>query len=291
MIKLAAEHAVQRKQFKTRIADFEIIKNKIAKMTANTYALESMVYLTAALVDRYMPDYSLEGACCKVFGTEILWDNINEALQISGGNGFMNEYPYGRGLRDSRVNMIFEGTNEILRLYIALAGLKEVGAELKGVQSALKDPLSQFGLLTDFAQKRLIGQITNPIFTKVHPLLSTEAATLGKYVTAIANAMRIIVWKHGQKVVDKQYQLERIGNVMIDIYAQIATLSRVTKAIETKGDEKVRGEVNIARFFCHQSRRRIISNIKSLEKNKDVEASAIANEVYEFGGYPFDLWN
>ena len=112
MIKLAVEHATQRKQFKTRIADFEMIREKISEMTAHTYVLESMVYMTAGLVDKKV-DYSLEGACCKVWGTELLWKTINEALQISGGNGFMNEYPYGRGLRDSRINMIFEGTNEI----------------------------------------------------------------------------------------------------------------------------------------------------------------------------------
>ena len=94
-----------------------MIRHKITRMTATTYALESMVYLTAG---PRRPEASStirsKGACCKVFGTEVLWQNINDGLQIAGGNGFMNEYPYGRALRDSRINMIFEGTNEILRL-------------------------------------------------------------------------------------------------------------------------------------------------------------------------------
>ena len=85
MIKLAVEHATQRKQFKTRIADFEMIREKIAEMTAHTYVLESMVYMTAGLVDKKV-DYSMEGACCKVWGTELLWKTINEALQIAGGD-------------------------------------------------------------------------------------------------------------------------------------------------------------------------------------------------------------
>ncbi len=291
MIKLAVEHATQRKQFKTPIANFEIIRHKITKMVANTYALESMVYLTAGLVDRYIPDYSLEGACCKVFGTEALWDNINEALQIAGGNGFMNEYPYGRTLRDSRIYMIFEGTNEILRLYIALSGMKEVGSELQNVQQALKDPVRSFGFLSEFAQRRLRGVITNAKLTKVHPLLAPEADYVGKYVTALANAMQLIVWNHGKNVVDRQYQLERVANIMIDIYAQIATLSRVTSSMLKKGLEKSRPEIDIVKWFCHQSRHRIVSNLKSLEKNRDRDCTEISNAVYEAGGYAWDLWD
>ena len=109
-----------------------MIRGKFARMVVTTYALESMVYLTAGLVDRGLPDYSLEGACCKVFGTETVWKTINDALQIAGGNGFMEEYPYERALRDSRINMIFEGTNEILRVLVALSGMRDVGRGPEG---------------------------------------------------------------------------------------------------------------------------------------------------------------
>jgi len=102
MIRLAAAHATQRRQFGSRIADFEMIRGKFARMVVNTYALESMVYLTSGLIDRGLLDYALEGACCKVFGTEVVWRNINDALQIAGGNGFMEEYPYERALRDCK---------------------------------------------------------------------------------------------------------------------------------------------------------------------------------------------
>ena len=130
MLKAAALHATQRKQFQTRIADFEMIRTKFARMVVSTYALESMVYLTSGLIDRGLDDYSLEGACCKIFGTEAAWRNINDALQIAGGNGFMEEYPYEKALRDSRINMIFEGTNEILRVLVALSGMRDVGEDL-----------------------------------------------------------------------------------------------------------------------------------------------------------------
>jgi acyl-CoA dehydrogenase family protein 9 len=291
MIKLAVEHATQRKQFKTRIADFEMIRHKIARMVANTYALESMVYLTTGLVDRHVPDYSLEGACCKVWGTELLWQNINDALQIAGGNGFMNEYPYGRALRDSRINMIFEGTNEILRLYISLSGMKEAGDNLKEVQAAMKSPLAQRGILTEYAHKRVKGVLTHDKLTQVHPSLAPEADQVGKYAGVFANAVETILRKHGKKVIDREYQQERIANVVIDLYAQMATLSRVTASIAKKGEEKAKGEVMIARWFCNEARHRMVGNLKSLEKNRDADTTAIADLAYEAGGHPYDLWS
>ncbi len=291
MIQLATEHATQRKQFKTRIADFEMIRHKITRMTASTYALESMVYLTAGLIDRKIEDYSLEGACCKVFGTETLWQNINDALQIAGGNGFMNEYPYGRALRDSRINMIFEGTNEILRLYLALSGMKELGENLKEVQHALKNPLRERGILTDYAHKRMKGTLTQDRLTKVASVLAPEADMVGKYAGVFSNAVETIVRKHGKKVIDREYQHERIADVLIDLYAQIATLSRVTASIAKKGEEKAAGEIEIARWFCHHARHRMVGNLKALERNRDTETTAISDRVYVAGGYPYDLWS
>lgn len=290
MLQLAVAHATQRKQFKTPIAEFEMIRQKITRMTVSTFALESMVYLTAGLVDRKIPDYSLEGACCKIYGTEILWQNINDALQIAGGNGFMNEYPYGRALRDSRINMIFEGTNEILRLLLALSGMKELGDQLKEVQGALKRPLAQRGILTEYAHKRIKGVLTHDKLELVHPSLAPEADQIGKYAGVFANAVETILRKHGKKVVDQEYQQERLADVLIDLYAQIAILSRVTSSIQKRGEEKAKGEVEMARWFCSHAKHRMVGNLKALEKNQDRRTTVISDLVYEAGGYPYDLW-
>jgi len=174
MIREAARHATQRRQFGSRIADFEMIRAKFARMVVSTYALESMVYLTAGLIDRGLEDYSLEGACCKVFGTEAVWSNINDALQIAGGNGFMEDYPYEKALRDSRVNMIFEGTNEILRVLLALSGMRDVGEDMKEIGKALKDPLHSFGILGDYAARKGVAVPTPP------PAVTNGIADLGR---------------------------------------------------------------------------------------------------------------
>jgi acyl-CoA dehydrogenase family protein 9 len=249
-----------------------------------------MVYLTASLIDRGVHDYSLEGACCKVYGTEVLWKSINEALQIAGGNGFMNEYPYGRVLRDSRVNMIFEGTNEILRLYIALTGMREAAEVLEEAREALAHPVAEYGVLVDYAKKWMRGKVTTYKLERVHPLLKDEAEQVGRYAAIFRNAVETIVLRNRKKVVERQYLLHRAADVLIDLYAQIATLARVTAAIEKKGEEKSKPEIDIARWFSLQAKHRMVGNLKSLEDHRDAEATAISNAVYEAGGYPFDLW-
>jgi acyl-CoA dehydrogenase family protein 9 len=126
MIREAALHATQRKQFGRPIAEFEMIQEKFWRMAMGVYVLESAVYLTSGLCDRGVEDFQIESAACKTFGSEVLWNIINDAVQTVGGNGYMTEYPYERFLRDARINLIFEGTNEIQRLLIATLGLQEV---------------------------------------------------------------------------------------------------------------------------------------------------------------------
>ncbi|KAM4687176.1 LOW QUALITY PROTEIN: complex I assembly factor ACAD9, mitochondrial-like [Rhinophrynus dorsalis] len=132
LIELTAEYACTRKQFK-RLSDFELIQEKFALMAQKAFVMESMAYLTAGMMDRPgLPDCSVEAAMVKVFSSEGAWLCVSEALQILGGLGYMKDYPYERYLRDSRILLIFEGTNEILRMYIALTGMQHAGKILTG---------------------------------------------------------------------------------------------------------------------------------------------------------------
>ncbi|MDZ4805613.1 MAG: acyl-CoA dehydrogenase family protein, partial [Candidatus Eisenbacteria bacterium] len=151
MLKLALAHAESRRAFGRPIIEYEMIEEKFAEMAVNLYAMEAMTYLTTGLIDRGAHDYAVESAMCKVFCSERLWENVNGALQVAAGNGYMAEYPYERYLRDARINLIFEGTNEILRLFIALSGLQRPGEYLKEVGRALHAPIKSFGLLREFA--------------------------------------------------------------------------------------------------------------------------------------------
>jgi acyl-CoA dehydrogenase family protein 9 len=290
MIELAAAQATQRRQFGTRIADFEMIRGKFARMIMNTYALESMVYLTAGLIDRGLPDYSLEGACCKIFGTESVWQTINDALQIAGGNGFMEEYPYERALRDSRVNMIFEGTNEILRVLVALSGMKETGEGLQEVGRAMKAPLSSFGILSDYAARRARRALPAGKLARVAPELAAEGEDLARYALHASGAVETIFRKYGKGVLSKEYHQERLANVAIDLYASLAVLSRATSAIAGRGAAKSAEEIRLAKLFVRAARHRVVGNLKDMDKNRDADVTAVAEGAYQALGYPFPYW-
>ncbi|HYB53655.1 MAG TPA: acyl-CoA dehydrogenase family protein [Thermoanaerobaculia bacterium] len=290
MIRAAAAHATQRRQFQTRIADFEMIRAKFARMVIDTYALEAMVYLTAGLVDRGLPDYSLEGAACKIFGTEATWQTINDALQIAGGNGFMEEYPYERALRDSRVNMIFEGTNEILRALVALSGMRDAGEDLQEVAKALKAPLTSLGVLSDYAARKIRGYVAPGRLERVAPELQREGEAVCKYAAAAAGAVETLLRKYGKGVLGKEYHQERLSNVATDLYASLAVLSRATSAIARKGSEKAADEVRVARSFVQGAKYRMVGSLKEMDKNRDGELTAVSEGAYAALGYPFDLW-
>jgi acyl-CoA dehydrogenase family protein 9 len=290
MLKAAALHATQRKQFQTRIADFEMIRAKFSRMVVSTYALESMVYLTAGLIDRGLEDYSLEGACCKIFGTEAVWRNINDALQIAGGNGFMEEYPYEKALRDSRINMIFEGTNEILRVLVALSGMRDVGEDLKEVGRALKAPLSSLGILSDYAAKKLKGAVAPGKLTKIAPELAEQGEIVARYARATNGAVETLLRKYGKGVIQKEYHQERLSNIAIDLYGSLAVLSRATAAIARRGAEKAADEVRVAKAFVEGAKYRMVGQLKEMDKNRDAEQSAISETAYSSLGYAFSLW-
>ena len=177
LIKMSTERVQERRAFGRHIGEFGLVKDKIAHMLAETYALESMVYLTTALVDRGQ-DYSVESAICKVHGSETLWRVVNETLQIAAGIGYMQDYPYERHLRDARINLIFEGTNEILRCFIALGGMAGPGEALVEVAKAMREPIKGFGLLSDFAIRKARTALGRERITRAHPMLEPRGGRL-----------------------------------------------------------------------------------------------------------------
>jgi len=116
-------YAEQRVQFGHPLADFEITQRKLSQMASEIYASEAMLGILASLVDRGDIDFSLEAACAKVFASELVWRAADDMVQLAGGRGYVKPYPYERILRVSRINRIFEGANEVLRLFIALNGV------------------------------------------------------------------------------------------------------------------------------------------------------------------------
>ncbi len=125
-------------------------------------------------------DFSLESAACKVFASDLAFRAACDAQQIAGGLGYSSEYPYEQAVHDSRIMLIFEGTNEILRALIALSGLQQPGERLKALGKAFSDPLSALGAVGTYLGGRVKRQLAKPEFAAVHPALRAETDESGE---------------------------------------------------------------------------------------------------------------
>jgi acyl-CoA dehydrogenase family member 9 len=289
LIRLAIERVGERRAFNKSLGEFGLIKDKIAGMLARTYALESMTYLTCGMVDAKVEDYSLESAICKVYGSETLWWVVNETLQIAAGIGYMTEYPYERMLRDARINLIFEGTNEILRAFTALSGMQGPGKELANVAKAMREPIKGFGLLADFAVKKVRGRLQPDRFTKVHNLLSREGVMVEENIGHLARHVDNTLRKHGREIALMQFVQKRVADVAIDLFAVVACLSRATDAIEREGAEAAWRHLDYTRVFAAEAGERMRRNVAAFEDNDDELRKSVAVRSYEDAGYGLDI--
>jgi acyl-CoA dehydrogenase family member 9 len=295
LIALATAQASERKQFGRPIGEFGLVRKKIAQMTVDCFAAESIVFMVAHYIDSGCEDYSLEAAISKVFASEAIQRCAYEALQIAAGNGYMQEFPYEKISRDSRILTIFEGTNEILRLYIALSGLKDVGAQLGELKSAanqiFNDPIKGFGLLTGYAQRRFThssGIGGDRIGRELPPRLRRSAAVYEKYVNELARVSDEVLRRHGRAIADQQFALERIADIAIDLFVGSCVLSRAD-ALVAAGDPAAEQAQTICELFTTQARRRMFRNVRGMQKNEDERQHELAVAMLERGRYPWDV--
>lgn len=295
LIRLASAQAKERKQFGQPIAEYGLVREKIAQMTIDCFAAESAVWMVAHLIDSGAGDYSLEAAMSKVFASEAVQRASYEALQIAGGNGFMREFPYEQITRDTRILSIFEGTNEILHLYIALSGLKGVGAGLSELKTAVgelfNEPIKGFGVLGNYTSRRMreaTGYGIDRIAHELPPRLRNVASTLEKYAVELSKASDSLLRRYGKKVADRQHALRRVADIAIDLFVGLCVLSRadsLAKQSHAAADEAV----SIAEIFVRQARRRMARNLRGLERNEDAAIEQLAGAVLAQGTYLWDV--
>lgn len=290
LVTLAAEHAKNRRQFGKAIGQFEMIQDKIARMAADTYAADSIVYLTTALADRPGIDYSLESAVSKIFVSETLWRVVNEATQIAGGLGYSREYPYEQALRDARINLIFEGTNEILRAFLALSGMEGPGEYLKQLGRALRDPIKGFGLLTGYAVGKVKDTVAHDQLSRLSPQLQTAGDHFNAMAKELHSAVEKALMKYGKSIIQRQFAQKRLADAAIDLYAMAAVLSRVDTLLKRKHPH-VEQEMLLANTFVEDAWRRVRRNLRQMESNSDSSRKRIAEMVYDLNGYRWSVYN
>ena len=295
LIELSTQQANERKTFGQPISSYGLIKEKVGRMVIDCYTSEAAVTMVGGLIDAGYQEYAVEAAISKVYASECLCRTVDEALQIAGGNGYMREYPYERVARDARINRIFEGTNEILRLFIALTAMNDVASQLKELAATMSgvfnEPIKGFGVLSDYARKhaqlatRMGG---SPKLHDMHPAIQTQVDSFEDDTRYLAKAADRILRKHGKNIIGKQFATKRLAEIMIDLFVLACTLSRVQASIEANGVEKASREIDILRMFTREARVRMKQNFRRIDNNDDELLKGLADDAFEVERFRWD---
>jgi alkylation response protein AidB-like acyl-CoA dehydrogenase len=260
-LETASKYAKERVAFGKPIAEFGLIRAKLAEMAIRIFAVESMIYRSAGLMDRAIAaagdgadksqqsmkvfeEYAIESSISKVYGSELLDFVVDEAVQIFGGYGFHEDYPVARSYRDSRVNRIFEGTNEINRMLIiqmlmkrATSGalpLMQAGAKLR--EEIMAGPSFEEPPGGDWAEEERILAGVKKAF------LLVAGAALEKY---------------RERLADQQEVVAALSDIVMECYAIESSLRRVQKAEAARGAASVAVMGDAARVFLHDATDRV----------------------------------
>ncbi|XP_011166483.1 very long-chain specific acyl-CoA dehydrogenase, mitochondrial [Solenopsis invicta] len=290
-INKAVNHATQRVQFGRTLDNYGTIQEKLGRMSILQYVTESLAYMISGNMDKGSQDYHLEAAISKCFASESAWWVCNEAIQTLGGMGFMTETGLERVMRDLRIFPIFEGTNDILRLFVALTGIQYAGSHLKELQKAFKNPTANLGLIVEEATKRAtraIGLKSPPTFgNNVHPRLAESAALCSKSVEDFGQVIESSLIKYGRGIVDEQFILNRITQAAFDTYTMAVVLSRATMSLN-KNLPTAEHELLMAQTWCAEASNRAASNLQQVNCNKQLNIfnnfSKISKNVCDAGG-------
>ena len=257
----SSKYTKERKAFGKQIGEFGLMKEKLAEMAIQIFAVESMIYRTAGNIEaamhaaagsgnkvqntmKVLEEYAIESSIAKVYGSEMLDFVVDEGVQIFGGYGFHEEYPVCRAYRDSRINRIFEGTNEINRMLIIQMLMKRaMGGQLALIPAAMK-----------LADEILAG----PSFEETpEGVLSEEARTIANCKKMFLQAAGGAVQKFREKLADEQELIGALANVVMEIYAMESCLLRAQKAAAEKGEAAASVMIDAARVFIADAAERV----------------------------------
>ena len=298
-LELAREWAAHRVQWGAPIGKHAAIADKLARMAANTYAMEAMTLLTASRVDRDKhADVRLEAAMCKMWASEKAWEIVNETIQIHGGRGYETAaslkargdkpLPLERFLRDCRINTIFEGSSEIMRLFIAREALEP---HLKLAAAALNSQLPMGRRLRSAARAALFYATWYPRqflpFTTSyarparHTPFSRELRFAARATRRLSRSLFHAMLRHGPKLERQQLLLARFVEIGTELFAMTAACLRAEH--ELTSNNATAGQRAALRhmvsYFCHTSRLRIEELFRALSKNADRDGYRVAQDV------------
>jgi alkylation response protein AidB-like acyl-CoA dehydrogenase len=257
----SSKYCKERKAFHKQIGEFGMMKEKLAEMAIQIFAVESMVYRSAGNIEaamtaasgsgdkiqntmKVLEEYAIESSIAKVYGSEMLDFVVDEGVQIFGGYGFHEDYPVCRAYRDSRINRIFEGTNEINRMLIIQMLMKRaMGGQLPLIPAAMK-----------LADEILAG----PSFEEApEGVLADEARVVANAKKMFLQAAGGAVQKFREKLADEQELIGALSNMVMEIYAMESCLLRAQKAAAAKSEAATQTMIDAARVFINDAAERV----------------------------------
>ncbi|MBW2450977.1 MAG: acyl-CoA dehydrogenase family protein [Deltaproteobacteria bacterium] len=284
VLAITREWANQRVQWGAPVGQHEAVASKIASMAADLYAVESLTWLTSALADQAKTDIRLEAAMAKLYCSEALWRTVDAGVQVRGGRGYETAdslrgrgempMPMERLMRDARINMIIEGTSEIMRLFIArealdphlrIAGASATSGKVD-YQAAAKYYARWYPPLW------LPGFTNKDIPTLVARPLKKHLRYVHRATRALARDLFHMIVLHQQGLQKRQMVLGRLIDCGAELFAMIASISKASASLDA-------GEWQVADLFCRQAKRRICILRRSVYFNDDRKTSDLAQQA------------
>jgi hypothetical protein len=248
-------------------------------MAALIYAMDAATYLTAGLVDAGGKDIMLESAILKVFASESLWKILYDTMQIYGGRSFFTDHPFERMMRDARLNMIGEGSNEVMRAFIGVVGMRDVGLELKEVVEAFKHPIGQGGTIGRFLGRSL-SKLRLPKVAVRSEKLQSEARRLAHGVRRFGLAVVRLLKAYREDILERQLELERIALSAIALYTATAVLSKLDAALCNEQACAVsKQDIASGKLYCRMAFDTIDKNLNALFSSEDREIERLSDQL------------
>jgi alkylation response protein AidB-like acyl-CoA dehydrogenase len=278
-----------RYQFGRPLADFELVQQRIARMSAYCYAMDAVLYLVTGMLDRGDRDVMVETAMNKLFCSEMGWLVIDDAMQIMGGEGYVTENEFERLWRDNRIHRIVEGSNEVMQSFIFAYGGKQLAEQMLGIRDALSwnadmavtenlERVLQNGLNLDLVRRAapLALQLflgikpAAPRIFGVHPSLEPFADRLAGLIRAHSHSFKLASKWHREEIVSRQVVQARVADNATFIFALSASLSRMDTQVRSgvKGLAYERDRTAFAHVF-DLLELKIGANIRELRRNAD----------------------
>ncbi len=244
-----------RYQFQRPLSAFELVRQRVAHMAALTYAMDAVLYMTTGMLDRHDDDIMLETAICKMFCSEMGWQTINDAMQIMGGESYMTENGVDRAFRDSRINLIVEGANEVMQSFIFAYGGKQLAEQMLTIQEALLPNKDQgFGtslwrMLRNAFNPTIMSKAiplgaevtfglrrSAPRITRLHGSLGASADRLTNLVREHTHQFKMVSKRFEEKIIDRQAVQARIADNAMYIHASMCVLSKLDQQLRAGHD-------------------------------------------------------